>query len=269
MCKPIILHIKSFLSKFEKNGTNKNRFLNLLYLYDYFMNEVYSKRMRLKEWAEQDRPREKLLRNGRRLLSNAELIAILIGSGSKDETAVELGKRILAAVHNDLSELSKLTLADLCRYKGIGEAKAITIIAALELGRRRKDNVAREKPQIKSSEDAYHILKPFYADLGHEEFWILLINTANKVVGQVQISKGGSGTVAVDVKSIFHAVLNAKATGFVMSHNHPSGALKPSVSDKQLTNKIIQAEKCMDIRMLDHLIISDEGYYSFVDHDDM
>ncbi|GAA4796396.1 DNA repair protein RadC [Olivibacter ginsenosidimutans] len=233
------------------------------------MNEVYSKKMCLKEWAEQDRPREKLVCNGRRMLSDAELIAILIGSGSREETAVELSKRILANVENDLSELSKLTLNDLRAFKGIGEAKAITIMAALELGRRRKENIAKKKPQIKSSEDAYRILQPLYADLGHEEFWILLINTANKVIGQELISKGGSGMVGVDVKNIFEAVLHAKATGFIMSHNHPAGTLKPSKADIQLTDKIVQAAQYMDIRMLDHLIITDEGYYSFVDHDDL
>ena len=233
------------------------------------MTEIYEKRLRLKQWAKEDRPREKLLIHGRRSLSDAELIAILIGSGSKEETAVELSKRILGDVQNDLSTLSKLSLADLCNYKGIGEAKAITIVAALELGRRRKVNKSTGKVQITTSDDAYQTLLPMYADLNHEEFWILLVNTANKVIGKEMISKGGSGVVAVDVKSIFRAVLDAKATGFIMSHNHPSGALKPSAADKQLTRKIIDAAVCMDIRMLDHLIISDEGYYSFLDHDDI
>jgi len=233
------------------------------------MTEIYTKRLRLKQWAKEDRPREKLLIHGRRSLSDAELIAILIGSGSKEETAVELSKRILGDVQNDLSTLSKLSLADLCNYKGIGEAKAITIVAALELGRRRKVNKSTGKVQITTSDDAYQTLLPMYADLNHEEFWILLVNTANKVIGKEMISKGGSGVVAVDVKSIFRAVLDAKATGFIMSHNHPSGALKPSAADKQLTRKIIDAAVCMDIRMLDHLIISDEGYYSFLDHDDI
>jgi len=233
------------------------------------MTEIYEKRLRLKQWAEEDRPREKLLIHGRRSLSDAELVAILIGSGSKDETAVELSKRILGDVQHDLSSLSKLSLANLCSYKGIGEAKAITIIAALELGRRRKNNKATDKIQIGSSSDAYEVLLPMYADLNHEEFWILLVNTANKVIGKEMISKGGSGVVAVDIKSIFRSVLDAKATGFIMSHNHPSGALKPSAADKQLTRKIIEAATCMDIRMLDHLIISDEGYYSFLDHDDI
>lgn len=233
------------------------------------MQEIYTKRMRLKQWAEQDRPREKLLLNGRRLLSDAELIAILIGSGSKEETAVELSKRILSDVENNLSDLARLTLADLCNYKGIGEAKAIAIIAALELGRRRKENASVLKPQIESSEDAYQVLQSVYADLSHEEFWILLLNTNNRVIAKELISKGGSGVVAVDAKGVFQAVLQAKATGLILSHNHPSGSLRPSMADKQLTKKIVEGGKLLDVRVLDHLIISDEGYYSFLDHGDI
>lgn len=233
------------------------------------MKQSYTQRLKIKQWAEQDRPREKLLLNGRRTLSEAELVAILIGSGSNEETAVELSKRILGDVGNDLGNLARLSLADLCSYKGIGEAKAIAIIAALELGRRRKDTISIEKPQIRSSEDAYHILQAIYADLGHEEFWILLLNTSNKVIGKELISKGGSGVVAVDAKTIFQVVLQAKATGIILSHNHPSGSLKPSMADKSLTKKIIDGAKCLDIRVLDHIIISDEGYYSFLDHQDI
>lgn len=233
------------------------------------MNEIQDTRMRLKEWAEQDRPREKLLLNGRRLLSDAELIAILIGSGSQKETAVELSKRILADVDNNLDDLARHTLADLCHYKGIGEAKAISIIAALELGRRRKNGQSAPKPQISGSEDAYEVLRSVYADLNHEEFWILLLNTNNKVIGKELISKGGMGVVAVDVKAVFQAVLQAKATTLILSHNHPSGALHPSNADKQLTDKIIEAAEYLDIRVLDHLIVSDEGYYSFLDNGDM
>lgn len=226
-------------------------------------------RMKLKEWAEQDRPREKLLLNGRRSLSDAELMAILIGSGSKDETAVELSKRILGDVGNDLGDLSRLLLADLCAYKGIGEAKGITIIAALELGRRRKEYIAEEKPQIKGSEDVYRVLKSIYADLSHEEFWILLLNTRNKVIGKELISKGGMGVVAVDAKIIFQVTLQAKATGIILSHNHPSGSLEPSLSDISLTDKIMKGAKCLDIRVLDHVIVSDEGYYSFIDNNQL
>lgn len=233
------------------------------------MQETYTKRMRLKQWAQQDRPREKLLLNGRRLLTDAELIAILIGSGSNEETAVELSKRILGDVGNNLSDLARLTLADLCSYKGIGEAKAIAIIAALELGRRRKVDTSAVKPQILSSEDAYQILQSVYADLGHEEFWILLLSTNNRVIGKELISKGGSGVVAVDAKGVFQSVLQAKATGLILSHNHPSGSLKPSMADKSLTAKIVEGGKLLDVRVLDHLIISDEGYYSFLDHGDI
>jgi len=231
------------------------------------MEEIQDTRMRLKDWSEQDRPREKLALSGRRLLSNAELIAILIGSGSKEETAVELSKRILADINNNLDDLARYSLADLCRYKGIGEAKAVSIVAALELGRRRKNSNILEKPQITSSEDAYNVLRSVYADLNHEEFWILLLNTNNRVVGKELISKGGSGMVAVDAKAVFQSVLQAKATGLILSHNHPSGALKPSQADKQMTNKIMEGAKYLDIRLLDHLIISDEGYYSFLDNE--
>lgn len=233
------------------------------------MQETYTNRMRLKQWAEQDRPREKLLLNGRRLLSDAELIAILIGSGSKEETAVELSKRILGDVGNNLGDLARLTLSDLCNYKGIGEAKAIAIIAALELGRRRKERALSVKPQVLSSEDAYKLLQDVYADLAHEEFWILLLNTNNRVIGKELISKGGSSLVAVDAKSVFQSVLQAKATGLILSHNHPSGALKPSMADKQLTKKIVEGGELLDVRVLDHLILSDEGYYSFLDHGDI
>jgi len=233
------------------------------------MKNDFTKRMKLKQWAEQDRPREKLLLNGRRSLSDAELMAILIGSGSKDETAVELSKRILSDVGNDLGDLARLSLADLCAYKGIGEAKGITIIAALELGRRRKEYATEEKPQITSSEDVYRIVKSIFADLSHEEFWILLLNTRNKVIGKELISKGGMGVVAVDAKTIFQAALQAKATGIVLSHNHPSGSLEPSLADKSLTDKILKGAKCLDIRVLDHVIVSDEGYYSFIDNGEM
>lgn len=233
------------------------------------MNETQDTRMRLKEWAEQDRPREKLLLNGRRLLSDAELIAILIGSGSKDETSVELSKRILADVDNNLDDLARYTLADLCHYKGIGEAKAISIIAALELGRRRKNSQNPPKPQISCSDDAYEILRPIYADLNHEEFWILLLNSNNNVIGKKLISKGGMGVVAVDTKTVFQAVLQAKATTLILSHNHPSGSLKPSKADKQLTVKIMVGAEYLDIRVLDHVILSDKGYYSFLDNGEM
>ena len=233
------------------------------------MEQTSSKKMHLKQWAEHDRPREKLLLNGRRTLSDAELIAILIGSGSKEETAVELSRRILADVGNNLDDLARLSMGDLCDYKGIGTAKAISIMAALELSRRRKTVVDNKKVAITCSEDVYELLKPVYADLGHEEFWILLLNNGNKVIGKEQVSKGGIGMVAVDVKNVFHAVFQMKATSIIKSHNHPSGSLIPSEADKQLTKKIIKAAACLDIRVLDHLIISDEGYYSFLDADEL
>jgi len=233
------------------------------------MKKDSKQRVKIKQWSEQDRPREKLLASGRRALSDAELVAILIGSGSNEETAVELSKRILFDLDNDLNKLAKLSMNDLCCYKGIGEAKAISIMAAMELGRRRKEAGFAEMPSIKSSEDAYHVLKSIYADLGHEEFWVLLLNTGNKVIAKELVSKGGIGMVAVDIRLLFQRVLQTRATGLILSHNHPSGALQPSDADRSLTRKIVEAAQVLDIRILDHLIISDEGYYSFLDHDEL
>ncbi|WP_028297766.1 RadC family protein [Olivibacter sitiensis] len=229
------------------------------------MEQSSGKNINIKQWAEADRPREKLLALGRRSLSDAELIAILIGSGSRDESAVSLGKRILLGVGNDLNALARLSLADLCKFKGIGEAKAITIIAAMELGRRRKEQTVERKPKITSSNDAYMALKHLYEDLNHEEFWVLLLNNNNQVVGQELISKGGIGMVSIDVRLIFHAAILAKATGIILSHNHPSGSLMPSYQDKNLTKKVVEAAALFGFRVMDHLIFGDQGYCSFGD----
>lgn len=229
------------------------------------MEQYYTKNINIKQWAEEDRPREKLLALGRRNLTDAELIAILIGSGSRDETAVELGKRILLDVGNDLNALAKLSMTDLCKFKGIGEAKAISIIAALELGRRRKELLAEQKPRILCSKDVYNVLKHVYEDINHEEFWILLLNNKNRVIGKELISKGGVEVVSVDVKLIFHAALEMKATGIVLSHNHPSGSPIPSFQDKSLTKKIVDAAALFDFRIIDHVIFGEETYYSFGD----
>lgn len=229
------------------------------------MNSSYESKISIKSWAEQDRPREKLLANGRRILSDAELIAILIGSGSRNESAVELSKRILNHYNNNLNSLGKLSVQELSKFKGIGEAKAISIIAALELGRRRKEEDISVKQIISSSKDIYNFLSAYFSDLAHEEFWIILLNRANKIIARTLISKGGqSGTVA-DPKIIFKNALENNAASIVLAHNHPSGNLKPSTADIQLTKKISEAGLLLDIAVLDHLIFGDGAYFSFAD----
>ncbi|SEM18313.1 DNA replication and repair protein RadC [bacterium A37T11] len=229
------------------------------------MENTYQKNMSIKSWAEDDRPREKLLKQGRRSLTDAELIAILIGSGSRTESAVELGRRMLHAVDNNLNLLAKLSVPELCKFKGIGEAKAISIVAALELGRRRKEAPEEDRPVIHSSKDVYQLLKPMYADLNHEEFWILLVNNANKVLNKQLISRGGTGGTVVDVKIVFQLVIQHGATTVVLTHNHPSGSLRPSPEDVSITKRISQAGALLDIRVMDHVIFTDKGYYSFAD----
>ncbi|GAA4331185.1 DNA repair protein RadC [Mucilaginibacter gynuensis] len=225
----------------------------------------YDNKISIKSWAEEDRPREKLSGQGRRSLTDAELIAILIGSGSRDESAVELSKRILHHYENDLNKLGKASISELCKFKGVGEAKAISIIAALEIGRRRSDTEVKVRDQVTGSKDAYNIMRRHLVDLNHEEFWILLISRSSKVLAKELVSKGGlSGTVA-DPKIIFHMALQHQASAIIMIHNHPSGNLKPSQLDIDLTKKIAAAGRMLDINVLDHLIITDTGYYSFGD----
>lgn len=221
----------------------------------------------LKQWNEQDRPREKMLSKGRQALSDAELIAILISSGNKEETAVELSRRILNSVDNDLNQLGKLSVNDLLKFKGIGDAKAISIVASLELGRRRKEIDIREKVKITSSRTAFEVMKDVFIDLEHEEFWVLYLNRSNQIIKKLIISKGGvTGTVA-DVKIILKQAIELLASSIILSHNHPSGNLTPSNQDISLTNKIKEAAKSIDVVLLDHLIITDIGYYSFADED--
>jgi DNA repair protein RadC len=227
--------------------------------------ENYNSKITIKTWAEEDRPREKLLSQGRRTLTDAELMAILIGSGSTTETAVELSKRILHSCNNDLNALAKLSVTELCKFKGIGEAKAISIIAALELGRRRKESDQLETNKITSSRDAFLILSPQFSDLLHEEFWILLLNKANKVLNKVLISKGGQSATVVDAKVIFKAALEHNASSIILAHNHPSGNLSPSQEDINITKKIVSAAKLIDFSVLDHIIMTDKAYYSFAD----
>ncbi|WP_099372838.1 DNA repair protein RadC [Sphingobacterium sp. 1.A.5] len=219
----------------------------------------------IREWAESDRPREKLLEHGRRSVSDAELLAILIGSGSKDETAVELCKRLLNSVNNNLFNLSKLEVNDLCQFKGIGEAKAVTIIAAMEIGRRRQGTEVEEKPVLNNSKKAYAYLKQMLEDLNHEEFWVIFLNTSCKVIDKQMIGRGGNDFTPVDVRIILRFALLNKANSIILAHNHPSGTLKASEPDKILTRKILEAAKLMDIHVHDHLIITDDNYLSFRD----
>ena len=225
----------------------------------------YEQKITIKSWAEEDRPREKLTLQGRRSLSDAELIAILIGSGTPNESAVELSKRILHSCDHDLHSLSKLSIQDLSKFKGIGEAKSISIIAALELGRRRKETTHQQYIIVNSSKDAYHAIKSQFVDLNHEEFWILLLNRANKITSRHLISKGGQAGTVADPKIIFNTALQNHASSVILAHNHPSGNLRPSQADIDLTRKLKSAGAFLDIPVLDHLIITDNGFFSFTD----
>ena len=216
-------------------------------------------------WAEDDRPREKLLLKGRQALSDAELIAILIGSGTRNITAVDLAKSILAAFQNDLSMLGRVQIDDLKQFKGIGEAKAITILAALELGRRRRNTEVNQMPAITSSQIVYDLMHAVLADIDHEEFWVLLLNRANKVKDKICVSRGGvSGTVA-DQRLIFKPAIARLASSIILCHNHPSGTLRPSEQDKLLTKKLVSIGRLLEIPVLDHIIYTDSGYFSFAD----
>jgi DNA repair protein RadC len=222
------------------------------------MNKILS-------WAEEDRPREKLMLKGRAALSDAELIAILIGSGTRELSAVDLSKLILQSVGNNLNQLAKLSINDLMKFKGVGEAKAISIASALELGRRRKESEVLKKAKITSSADAYQAIRPYLMDLSHEQFWVLLLNRANEVIRPFQISIGGvAGTVA-DPKIIFKSAIEYLASAIILVHNHPSGNLTPSQADKDLTKRVKEAGRLLDIPILDHLIFGDNGYFSFAD----
>lgn len=216
-------------------------------------------------WAEEDRPREKMLLKGRQTLSDAELLAILLGSGTVGESAVSLARRLLVAVDNNLHELGKRSLHDLQRFKGVGEAKAIAIAAALELGRRRQLSDLRERPRVGSSRDAYQAIAPLLTDLSHEEFWLLLLNKANEVMARERLSTGGMSGTVVDIKMVFKCALDARASGIIAVHNHPSGNLQPSMADQELTRRLRRAGEMLDLPLLDHLIISERGYYSFAD----
>ena len=223
-------------------------------------------KLSIKEWAEEDRPREKMLLKGAAALSDAELIAILIGSGNAQETAVELAQRILHTADNNLNNLGKYSIKELTsNFKGIGEAKAITIIAAMELGKRRGTSELRRDDMIRTSQDAYLIFRNLLSDLPYEELWIALTNPQNKVIQKVKISQGGVSQTSVDVRLVMKAAINALASGMILCHNHPSGHLRPSSQDDAITERIHKATKLMDIRLLDHIILSSNGYYSYAD----
>ena len=219
----------------------------------------------IKNWSQDDQPREKLRDKGKSTLSDSELLAILIGSGNRNESAVALCKRILASVDNNLSELGKLSIKQLTAFKGIGEAKAISITAALELGRRRRGEEALEKKKITSSASVFELMQPIIGELEHEEFWIIYLNNSNKVIQKTQLSKGGITGTLVDVRLVLKSALEFGATGLVLAHNHPSGTLNPSEADKQITNKLKLAAESLDIKVLDHLIVTENAYFSFAD----
>lgn len=224
-----------------------------------------SEGLNIKSWAPEDRPREKLILKGKSALSEAELLAILLRSGTRRMSAVEIGRRLLSHADNNLHQLASLTTRQLMNVKGIGEAKAITIVAALELGRRRKETGHEERPKIGGSTDAFHVLKADFQDIPHEAFWIILLNRANRVIKKYQVSQGGvTGTVA-DPKIIFKAALEELSSGIILAHNHPSGNLTASQADIDLTKKLVAGGRLLEIQVLDHLIIAGQKYFSFAD----
>ena len=216
-------------------------------------------------WSGDDKPREKMMLKGKSALSDAELVAILIGSGSRNESAVALSKRILASVNNNLSSLGKQSLAQLMEFKGIGEAKAITIAAALELGRRRKEENPLELVKVTSSKVMYQEMYPIIGELAHEEFWVVYLNNANKIIFKAQLSKGGITGTVVDVRLVFKIALEQNAVAIVLAHNHPSGKLQASEADIQVTKRIKNAGLQLDISVLDHIIVTEHSYFSSAD----
>jgi len=219
----------------------------------------------IKQWSPADQPREKLRDQGARFLSNAELLAILIGSGTVDMSAVELSKVILSSVKNNINNLGKLTLHQLKNFKGIGEAKSIKIAAALELGRRQRSSDINERPIIRSSQSVFDFMAPLLSALSHEEFWILYLNNSNKVLAKAQLSKSGITTTVVDVRLVLKKALELGAIGLILVHNHPSGTLKPSPSDLDLTRKLKNAASTLEITVWDHIILTEKTYFSFAD----
>lgn len=227
--------------------------------------ENYHVHSTIRNWAEDDRPREKFILKGRHSLSDAELLAILISSGTKHESALDLAKNILKRAQGNLPVLSKFNIKELTDIHGIGHARAITILSALELGRRRSESEVLRQEKIKSSKDAYEIFRNTMGDKPYEEFWILMLNRGNKIIRKHPVSEGGLAGTVVDPKKIFKICLDHYAAGIILGHNHPSGLLTPSEADLKITRKLVDAGKLLEINVLDHLIISDSGFYSFAD----
>jgi len=223
------------------------------------------KKLSIKNWSSDDQPREKLLAKGNASLSDAELLAILLGSGNHDESAVELAKRILSSTNHNLNELGKMTVSDLQKFKGIGLAKAVTIAAAMEIGRRRKVTEVLKKEKINSSSDLFGLMHPLLGDLPVEEFWVILLNRAHKVIDKVKLSQGGISGTVIDARMVLKNAIDKLASSIVLCHNHPSGNTVPSQADKQITSKLKSAAALMDIHLIDHIIIGDNNYYSFAD----
>ncbi len=229
------------------------------------MNEEV-KKLGIKDWDVNDRPREKMLSKGRKALTDAELVAILLGSGNTKETAVDLAQRILRDNKNNLHELSRISISDLIKYQGIGPAKAITIVAALELGNRRLKAEVLERQPVKSSKDAYKYAQSLFSSPHQEEFWVLFLDRSNRIIGEKQVSMGGFSSTIVDPKVIFVSALELKASGIILVHNHPSGNLNTSDADDRITEKIINAGKMLDIKVLDHIILGLNDYTSYKDN---
>ncbi len=230
-----------------------------------YLRDMQNNNLTIKKWALEDRPREKLLTKGKNNLSNAELIAILLGSGTRSLSALDLARNILQENANSLNELAQLGIADLKQFKGIGEAKAVTIVSALELGRRRKPDDRRLKPRLMTSNETYDYMKSELQDLKHEEFWVVLLRRNHEVINKYLVSSGGVSGTLVDPKLIFKRVVDELAAAVILIHNHPSGNRRPSESDVRLTRKIQAAGKLLDVSVIDHLIFTDEGFYSFSD----
>jgi len=222
-------------------------------------------KLNINQWAEEDRPREKMMRKGAEALSDAELLAILIGSGNTEESAVALMQRVLAACGNDLNRLSKWEVRDFARFKGLGPAKSITVMAALELGKRRKLQERSERTVVQSSADVYDLFHPLLCDLAIEEFWVLLLNQASRVIDKVRISRGGIDQTVADVRAILREALLRRATQIILVHNHPSGSTRPSTDDKRLTEQVKKGAQTMNIHVADHVVVTDGRYYSFSD----
>lgn len=227
--------------------------------------ETYNDPMPIRLWAEDDRPREKLIRQGKNVLSDAELIAILLRSGTSSHSAVDLAKILLAGAQNNLIELSKLGLPDLISIKGIGEAKALSVIAALELGRRRRGADVLVKSKVNASKDAFELIQVELAEMPHEEFWIIMLSRSNQLIRKIAVSKGGMAGTVVDPKKIFKTALQHSAASIILCHNHPSGSVQPSEADIKITKKIREGGALLDIAVLDHIIVGEERYFSFAD----